>query len=423
LNPDTFPLELALGILIVLLLASAFFSGAETALTRARRVRLRVLANQDNHGARLANRLLQHPERMLSAILLGNNFVNIAASSLTSVLMVAYFGDTGIIYATVLMTIVVLVFAEVLPKSIAVAHAEKIACKVAPILTAIMWLLAPLIYILTQFVHMIRRMMNMHKDEPEITQQDLAGLIDIGAETGVLDAAREQMLMNSLSLHEVPVKSLMTPRRQMSLMNAAWNIEECIQFALSQPHSRYPVFQGKRDHIIGMIHFRDLIACQKNTALAHSSCLQSPIYIPSSKNALKQLFDFQRERQHMSLIVDEYGDIEGLISLEDIIEEIVGEIADESDRPEEPDMWKQNDHSLLVLASANIHDINQALDDGELPVEGATSIGGLINERLGEQAEDPLCLSIANIRIEIQQLKNGQAQQIRLWKKPHQEEH
>ncbi|MDQ6973116.1 MAG: CNNM domain-containing protein, partial [Mariprofundaceae bacterium] len=191
----------ATGILFFLLLASAFFSGSETALTRARRFRLRLLGDQGNSGARKAEKLLDHPERMLSGILLGNNFVNIAASSLTTAIFVAMFGQSGIVYATIAMTIIVVLLAEILPKTIAVAHAEDIACRVAGTLQWIVRILSPLIILLMGIIHIMQRMLNVSgKADSEITHQDLATIIDVGAEAGVLDAAREQMLMNSLHL-------------------------------------------------------------------------------------------------------------------------------------------------------------------------------------------------------------------------------
>jgi len=206
----------AVGILFFLLLASAFFSGAETALTRARRFRLRILREEGNQGARRAEKLLEHPERMLSGILLGNNFVNIAASSLTTVVFVSMFGENGILYATVAMTIIVVLLAEILPKTIAVAHAESIACRVSGTLQLVVHIFSPLITVLMGIIHLMQRMLKVPaKSDIKITHQELATIIDVGAEAGVLDAAREQMLMNSLHLHNVPIKALMTPRKDI----------------------------------------------------------------------------------------------------------------------------------------------------------------------------------------------------------------
>jgi len=407
----------AIGILFFLLLASAFFSGSETALTRARRFRLRLLVDQGNHGARKAEHLLNQPERMLAAILLGNNFVNIAASSLTAAIFVAIFGQAGIFYATIAMTIVVVLLAEILPKTIAVAHAESIACHVAGSLQWIMRLLTPLTVILVGIINLMQRILNIPKGgDAELTHQELAKIIDVGAESGVLDAAREQMLLNSLHLHKVPVKALMTPRKDMDVLNAACNVAQCLEEAIHKPHSRYPVFHEQKDHLIGIVHLRDMVKYQhSNVPLRDAVIWRDLPFVPANKNALQQLFDFQNYRQHMAIVVDEYGDIDGLITMEDILEEIVGEIEDESDTPTLPAMWRQPDGSLVTAGTVNLHDINQELEI-QLPEEGATTVGGLIVEQLGDQPEATMCLQLDDVRLEILNLSGNWISRVRIEK-------
>jgi len=391
-----------IGILFFLLLASAFFSGSETALTRARRFRLRLLGDQGNSGARKAEHLLNQPEHMLAAILLGNNFVNIAASSLTAAIFVAAFGQAGIFYATIAMTIIVVLLAEILPKTIAIAHAESIACHVAGSLQWIMRLLTPLTVILMSIIGLMKRMLNIPGGaDADLTHQELVKIIDVSAESGVLDAAREQMLINSLHLHEVPVKALMTPRKDMGMLDASYSVAQCLQTAISKPHSRYPVFDGQEDHLIGIIHLRDLIKHRHGHAPLRDAVIWRDLpFVPANKNALQQLFDFQNHHQHMAIVVDEYGDIDGLITMEDILEEIVGEIEDESDMPTPPEMWPQPDGSLVAAGTVNLHDINQVLEI-QLPEEGATTVGGLIVELLGTQPEATMCLQLGQVRLEI----------------------
>ncbi|MDQ7011549.1 MAG: CNNM domain-containing protein [Mariprofundaceae bacterium] len=411
------PLPAAVGILFFLLLASAFFSGSETALTRARRVRLKALGEKGNRGARRADQLLRHPDRMLSAILLGNNFVNIAASALATALFVAEFGEAGILYATIAMTVVVLVFSEILPKTIAVAHAEAISCRIAAPLQWVQRLLTPVTALLMAIIGLLQRLFRVPEGtETALSHHELATLIDISAESGVLDQAREQMLMSSLHLHEVPVKALMTPRKDMVVLDASQSVADCLAQMAASPHSRCPVHHGAPDQLIGIVHLRDLIRCANSDArLVDTMIWQEPPYIPSSKNALAQLFDFQAKRQHMAIVVDEFGDIDGLITLEDIIEEIVGEIVDESDIPLPPKMWPQPDGSLVTSATVSLHDINQTFDS-DLPEEGATTIGGLIVHTLGHQPEDRLCLSINHVRIEILSLSGDWIQRVKLCK-------
>ncbi|MDX8383462.1 MAG: CNNM domain-containing protein [Ghiorsea sp.] len=408
-------LPLILGLLFILLLLSAFFSGSETALTRARRVRLRILDKNGNKGAKYAEDLLKKPERMLASILLGNNFVNIAASSLATALFVVKFGDAGILYATIAMTVVVLIFAEVLPKTIAVAHAEAIACRVAMLLTWFQRLFTPLIGLLMLMIRIMQRLFRVQEhQELAYNHQELAAMIDLSAESGVLDKAREQMLMSALQLHEVPLKALMTPRKDMVMLNAEVAVDECVAEAIRKPHSRYPVYHGDTDCLLGILHLRDLLKIrQSNVPLSQALIWKNPPYVPTSRNALAQLFDFQSKHQHMAIVVDEFGDIEGLITLEDIIEEIVGEIEDESDVPTPAEVWVQPDGAWIAGGTANLHDLNQMLDS-ELPENGATTIGGLIVQEIGDTPEGKACLVIDNIHIEILKLEGERIKRLRL---------
>ena len=410
-----FPFSFAIGALLFLLLLSAFFSGSETALTRARRASLRARSEQGSKGSKKAEAMLEQPERMLSTILLGNNFVNIFASALATALFVEHFGQAGIIYATIAMTAVVLIFAEILPKTIAVAHAESIACKVAGPMHTIQTLLAPLVTILMSIITLLKRLLRVpEQTETPLTHKELASMIDISAETGVLDQAREQMLNSSLTLHEIAVKAVMTPRKQMHMLDGSRSVAECLKQASTEPHSRHPVFLGKTDNLIGIIHLRDLLKLKNSSErLCDAMIWKSPPYIPSTKNTLAQLFDFQANHQHMAIIVDEFGDIEGLITLEDIIEEIVGEIRDESDIPPQIEMWPQPDGSLVTAATVALHDINQAMD-AELPEESATTIGGLIVHILGDIPEGRLCMSIGDLQVEVLSVKRDWIQRVRL---------
>jgi len=412
-----FSLPLIIGLLILLLLLSAFFSGSETALTRARKVRLRILRKQGSKGAKYAEHLLKKPEPMLASILLGNNFVNIAASSLATALFVSYFGEAGILYATVVMTVIVLVFAEVLPKTIAVAHAETIACRVAMLLTWFQKLFSPVVMLLMFFIKTLQRAFKVREhQEIAFNHQELAAMIDMSAESGELDKAREQMLMSALQLHDISIKSLMTPRKDIVMLDAENTVEACVNEAIRKPHSRYPVYHGDADNLLGIVHLRDLLKIkQSKTPLSRALIWTNPPYVPTSRNALAQLFEFQSKHQHMAIVVDEFGDIEGVITLEDIIEEIVGEIVDESDVPMPVDVWVQPDGSWVVGSTANIHDLNQLIGS-ELPENGATTVGGLIVEEVGGMPDGKICIQIANIRIEILKLKADRIQRLRLTK-------
>ncbi|MDX8406583.1 MAG: CNNM domain-containing protein [Mariprofundus sp.] len=417
MNTENFPLSLAAGALFLLLILSAFFSGSETALTRARRASLRVKSEAGDKGAKKAEQLIEQPERMLSTILLGNNFVNIAASALATAVFIQQFGQAGILYATIAMTVVVLIFAEILPKTIAVAHAENIASRVAGPMHAIQSALAPLVTLLMAVITLLKKMLRVPDNtENPLSHRELASMIDISAESGVLDHAREQMLNSSLSLHEVAVKALMTPRKKIHMLNGKKSVAACIKKSIVEPHSRYPVYLHEKDNIIGIIHIRDLFKIeQPDISLSDALIWKTPPYVPVTKNALAQLFDFQNNRNHMAIIVDEFGDIEGVITLEDIIEEIVGEIHDESDIAPPVEMWPQPDGSLVAAGTVALHDINTAID-AELPEEeGATTIGGLIVQILGDQPEGRLCMHIGHTHVEVLSVRGDWIRRVRLY--------
>ncbi|MDQ6964232.1 MAG: CNNM domain-containing protein [Mariprofundales bacterium] len=413
--------SILIAVLIALLVSSAFFSGSETALTRARRVRLRLLRRQGDSGARHADLLLRQPEKMLATILLGNNFVNIAASALATAIFVNHFGDAGILYSTIAMTFIVLIFSEILPKSIAVAHAETISCRVAAPMRLIQWLLSPLLRILLLITESMRKLFQVPAGEqqPAMTHQELATMIDMSAEDGMLDAAREQMLGQSLQLHKIPVKQIMSPRIDMVLLDGNSSVQEALEVALANPHSRYPVYLHERDNIIGIIHLRTLVKLQQQEGtLASSTIWHHPTFIPNSCNALAQLFDFQRNHEHMAIVVDELGDIDGLITLEDIIEEIVGDIEDESDIPTETEIWPQPDGDFVVTATASLHEVNQQMDI-HLPEESATTIGGLIMEVLGMTPEGKFSLITPDARLEVLSMDQHWIKRVRISRVEH----
>ncbi len=410
-------LPVVLGLLFVLLLLSAFFSGSETALTRARRARLRILRKNGSKGAKYAEHLLKKPERMLASILLGNNFVNIAASSLATALFLIEFGEAGILYATIAMTIIVLVFAEVLPKTIAVAHAETIACRVAMLLTWFQKLSSPLVDLLMLSIKSLQKTFKVkeHQDMA-FSHQELAMMIDMSAASGELDKAREQMLISALQLHDISIKSLMTPRKDMVMLDAKDTVATCLKQAIKHPHSRYPVFHGDTDNVLGIIHLRDLLKNKReDVPLAQAMIWKTLSFVPTSRNALAQLFEFQSKHQHMAIAVDEFGDIDGVITLEDIIEEIVGEIVDESDAPLEVDIWNQPDGSWVASGTANIRDLNQAMGS-ELPYNGASTIGGLVVQEFGGVPAGKTCLNIGNVLIEVLKIENDRVLRVRLIK-------
>jgi len=400
-------ISLSAALLLLFIILSAVFSGTETALTHSRIARLHVLSKNGNQGAKAAEKLLSNSDRMLAAILLGNNFVNFAASSLTAVIMVEIFGEAGIIYATIAMTIIIVMFSELLPKTIAVVHAEALACFIAPWLQRFTMLFLPFIALMQGSVRVVRRIMRITDDRKAgLNCQELTALIHMSANSGYLDESHQRMLAGNLRLAQTPVKALMTPRNSIYMLNAAMSLHTCRKAILTNPYSRYPVYADRKDNIQGIVHLRQVFSMDEGqhtdgATLANvlSPTLLPPYYIPNNQTAMAQLFDFQQRKEHMAIVVDEYGDIEGLITLEDILESIVGEIQDESDETPLADIQPYENH-WRVAATATIHDINRMLSTA-LPEDRATTIGGLILSTLGKQPDGNLSMRFPDVLIEL----------------------
>ncbi len=391
---------LSVTLLLLFILLSAVFSGSETALTRSRQARLHVLRERGNRGAKSAEDLLANPDRMLAAILLGNNFVNFAASSLAAVVLVGLFGEAGIVYSTVVMTVVIVIFSELLPKTIAVAHAESLACVVAPWLQRFARLFSPFIAVMLISARMARRMMGISEERKDgLNRQELTALIRMSANDGYIDPSHQQMLAGNLRLAQTPVKALMTPRNNICMLDGETPIAQLRPFVLRQPYSRYPVYEERRDNIIGIVHLRHLFSAEDAEQALRQLPLIAPYYIPNNQNAMAQLYAFQQRKEHLAIVVDEYGDIEGLITLEDILESIVGEIQDESDESRKVEIEQCDDH-WRVLPTASLHDINRTLETS-LPEDRATTIGGMIVSMLGKQPDGDMMLHIHQLFIHV----------------------
>ncbi len=359
-----------------------------------------MLREQGKRGAAAAEALLNNPDRMLATILLGNNFVNFAASSLAAAVLVSLFGDAGIVYATIIMTAVIVIFSELLPKTIAVVHAETLACAIAPWLQRFSRLFTPFIAIMLVSVQLARRMMGISDERKTgLNRQELGALIRMSANSGYLDASHQQMLSGNLRLAQIPVKALMTPRNNICMLNAAASIAECQQQVLRQPYSRYPVFSGRRDNLVGIVHLRSLFSATTIEAPLSELTFIEAYYIPNNQNAMAQLYAFQQRKEHMAIVVDEYGDIEGLVTLEDILESIVGEIEDESDEVAQSEIEYCGDH-WRVLPTASLHDINRTLE-ANLPEDHATTIGGMIVSILGKQPDGDMTLHLHHLFINV----------------------
>lgn len=370
--------------ILALLAISAFFSGSETALTAASRARMHALEQDGDYGAKLVNKLQSDRERLISAILVGNNLVNILASSLATSLFITAFGAAGVAYATIAMTLLVVIFAEVLPKTYAITKPDETALKLSPILRPIVLLLSPVTLALAWIIRNIFHAFGstVAEEASLISAHDeLRGAIHLHHQEGGVVKQHKDMLGGVLDLRELAVSDVMVHRTKMVAINANDPPEVVVNEVLNSPFTRLPLWQDDADNIIGVLHAKDLLRVLASlewdiSKLKLEDYASEPWFIPDSTTLQDQLNAFLRRKMHFALVVDEYGEVMGLVTLEDILEEIVGEIADEHDL-EVRGVRPQTDGSVNVDGSVPIRDLNRHMD-WSLPDEEATTIAGLV---------------------------------------------
>ena len=368
---------------LLLLTASAFTSGTETAMTGASPARIHQLAGDGNRRARLAKKLLDQKENLIGSLLLGNNLFNVLATAIAADLLIKLFGDAGIAYATLIMTALVVVFAEVLPKTYAIRHPERMALGVAPVANLLVLVLSPFTQAVQWIINSAFRLFGVRtqSDLYSSSFEALRGHIDMHAEQGTMTKADRDMLGGILDLAEVEVRAVMTHRGTMETIDASQPVRQVLEQVVASPYSRLPVWQGEPESIIGVLHAKDLLTAVQQHGddlekLKIADLCQRPWFVPDTTPLKRQLIAFRQRRQHLAMVVDEYGDLEGLVTLEDIIEEIVGEITDETDIEQEG-ILPQSDGSYLVSGWITMRDLNRALG-WKLPDEEAATIAGLV---------------------------------------------
>ncbi|MCW2307120.1 HlyC/CorC family transporter [Rhodobium gokarnense] len=377
-------LWLMIGGIFALLILSAFFSGSETALTAASRARMHQLEKTGDRRAEIVSRLIATRERLIGALLLGNNLVNILASALATSVLITLFGDAGVAYATLIMTLLVLVFAEVLPKTWAIGDPDRFAIAVSPLVRIIVFVFGPLIAGIEIFVRWLLRAFGAVVDENQAVlsaREELRGAVDLQHLEGGLIKAERDRLGGLLDLSELEVSDVMVHRTNMEMLNADDPPEKLVDAILSSSFTRLPLWQGEQENIVGVIHAKDLLRSLAEvhwdaTKLDFNAVIAAPWFVPDTTNLHDQLNAFLRKKTHFAMVVDEYGEVMGLVTLEDILEEIVGEISDEHDVVVEG-VRPQPDGSVLVDGSVPIRDLNRVMD-WELPDEEATTIAGLV---------------------------------------------
>ena len=411
---------ITLGAIVVLLVLSGFFSGSETALTAASRPRLHRLEKHGYRRAMIVNRLREHQERLIGAILLGNNLVNIFASALATGLLISLVGEAGVAYAAIGMTLLVLVFGEVLPKSYAIHHSDRVALTVAPVLRPIVFLFAPITRAVQVIVRTVFKILGLAVDtdlDLRMTEEELRGTIDLHDRTDA-DFRQERLMLHSvLDLADVDVGEIMVHRKDAITIDAAQPANTIVEQVLASPYTRIPLWRSEPDNIVGVLHAKALLREVRSRdgdidSLDVDSVAVEPWFVPESTSLLDQLQAFRERREHFALVVDEYGSLMGIVTLEDILEEIVGEISDEHD-VQVAGVRRQQDGSIIVRGTVTIRDLNREYA-WDLPDEEAATIAGLVMYSARQIPDPGQVFHFFGFRFEILRRQRNQITSIRV---------
>jgi Mg2+/Co2+ transporter CorB len=364
--------------LVFLIASSAFFSGSETALMAVDRWRIRHLARK-RRRARLVEKTLKEPEKLIGTILLGNNLVNVAATALATSIAISLVGESGVIWATLIMTLLILVFAEITPKTIAAYHPERFAIFVVQPIYVFIKILYPIVRVLSGVSSKLIALARLEKlgGESISRVEEIAAIISVSAEEGILKKREEEMLQAVLDLDRIPVESVMLPTRDVVAFEIKTTYKEVLAGVKKSEFSRYPIYEESKGDVSGFMHIKDLLKWTgPDTEFSLARIVRQASYVPEGKSVRQQLVDFQKSRIHLAFVVDEYGEVVGIVTLEDVLEEIVGEIEDEHDRFMRR-IQPQKDGSFLVDGSLSIRDLNKWLA-WDLPENGYQTIAGLV---------------------------------------------
>jgi Mg2+/Co2+ transporter CorB len=410
-------LESLFSILLILIIISGYFSSSETAMMALNRYRLRHLVKRKHKGAIRANKLLEQPDRLIGIILIGNNFVNIFASAIATIIAVRLFGDAGILIATVMLTIVILIFSEVTPKTIAAVHPEKVAFPFSLPLVFLLRIFHPLVWLVNTVSNYLVRLLGFDTDDVDAHHLNSEELKTVVYESGTHIPTRHQnMLVNILDLEKVSVSDIMIPRNDVVGIDIDDSVDTIMQTIVNSNHTRLPVYKENLNNVLGFLHMRNtakLIHLDEVNKAELMQLTRESYFAHESTSLHTQLINFQKKKRRIAMVVDEYGDVQGIVTLEDILEEIVGNfttsMADETD-----EIHPQQDGSYLIEGSANIREINRALD-WDLPTVGAKTLNGLLTEFLENIPENNVGIELLFYRAEVLQVKDNMIKNVRMW--------
>jgi len=414
--------DISTGILFALLacliVISGYFSGSETGMMSLNRYRLKHLANMGHRGAKRVEKLLTRPDRLIGLILIGNNLVNILASAIATIIGMRLYGDIGVAIATGALTLVILVFAEVTPKTLAAIHPERVSYASSLILVVLMKLLSPLVLFINIITNGFIRLLGLsakHKAEDSLSSEELRTIVNEAG--GLIPKRHQDMLLSILDLEHVTVNDIMIPRNEITGININDDWKSLVRQLTHSPHGRVVLYRDNIDEVVGILKLRDAfrIMLEKNEFNKETilRAADEVYFIPESTPLNIQLLKFQRNKERIGLIVDEYGDINGLITLEDILEEIVGEFTTSMQPSLAEEITPQSDGTFVIEGSANIRDINKSLR-WTFPTDGPRTLNGLILEHLEEIPETKISIQIEEHVMEIMEIEENRIKLVKV---------
>lgn len=402
----------------MLILISGYFSSSETGIMSINRIRLRHLEKQNHKAAKRVSKLLRRPDRLIGLILIGNNLVNIAAAQVATIIGIRLYGDMGIAIATFVLTLVVLIFAEVTPKTLAALYPEKVAFPSSIILKGLLKVLFPFVIAVNWITNGMLRIFgisNQQIEEHSLSKEELKTVVN--ESSALLPSNHQNMLTSILDLEQVTVEDIMIPRNEINAIDINDDWKDISKQLTNAQHTRVLLYRDQIDDAVGFIHSRDALRLLTKEQFDKPSLLRAVreiYYIPENTSLNTQLLKFQQSKERIGLVVDEYGDIQGLVTLEDILEEVVGDFTTTQTRATSDEVDVQSDGSVLVDGAANIRDINKEMT-WELPTEGPKTLSGLIVEYLEDIPETQLGMRIAGYPIEIIEIKENMIKQVKVF--------
>lgn len=412
LGPETWQIVL----LITLLLLSCFFSASETALMSLSKIRIKHMVEERVKGADKIAKLLENPNKLLSSILVGNNLVNIGASSLATSIAIDIAGSEGVAIATGIMTMLVLIFGEITPKTLAVQNSEKIALLVASPITFIVIIFKPIVIIFNYISAPIIKLLGGQANgkQPYITQEELKTMVDVSEEEGVLEVEEKEMIYNVFEFGDLQVKDVMVQRVDIVALDVESTYQEVMEVVKEEQFSRTPIYRETIDDIVGILNVKDLLLLDNVDDFSIERIMREPYYTYEFKKIMDLFRDMQKERAYMAVVLDEYGGTVGIVTMEDLVEEIVGEIEDEYDDEEDKDIEVVKEDEYIVTGSIRIDDLNDLIGTS-MESEEFDSIGGFIIGQIGTFPDVGQEVTYENIRFKIEEVDKNRIMKVRIF--------